>query len=290
MPTPVSATRDLDRAIVPLRRDRHRAAARREPNGVVHEVEQHLMDAFTIGIDIREILGKLIAHSHAAVGSCDIDLGHHLGHHRRERHLAPLQRHLSRLKRRQIEQLLHEPAEALGLGQHHLQRVRVGPLHPVQQVLQVRADRRDGGLQLVRDVGHEVATGALEVLEFGAHPIEGGRELAHLVAAARVHPLAVVAGLHLLRGRRPCRATAGSSHARATSPSAARSTTRASPPAGTATRTRRGTETSRRPARSRPCSERAPRRRRHSRPHPRSPPGPRRTRGASWCPRARDRR
>ena len=64
---------------------------------------------------------------------------------------------------------------------------RVGLLHAVEQVLQVRAERRDRRLELVRDVrdaGRDADCS--RSLELGAHPVEGGRELADLVARARV--------------------------------------------------------------------------------------------------------
>ena len=144
-------------------------------------------------------MGSCALDGHAAVRARDLDLGQHLGHERRERRLLAQQRQLTRLQTRELQQLLDQPSQAFGLRQHHLQRRGIGLLHAVQQVLQVRADRGDRRLELVGHVREQVATGLLEVLQLGAHPVERRRELSDLVARSRVHPLRVVAGLHLMR-------------------------------------------------------------------------------------------
>ena len=76
-----------------------------------------------------------------------------------ERDLLAEERHLARLQPGEVEQLLDQPAEPLGLRQHHLQRLGVRLLDAVEEVLEVRADRGDRRLQLVGDVRDQVAAG-----------------------------------------------------------------------------------------------------------------------------------
>ena len=54
----------------------------------------------------------------------------------------------------------------------------------------------------MRDVAHELAAACLDSLELGGHPVEGARELAHLVPSAGRHPVAVVPLRHPPGGRR----------------------------------------------------------------------------------------
>ena len=68
-----------------------------------------------------------------------------------------MQRDLARLELRQVEELLHEPAQAVALGEHDLERLTVGLLDAVEEVLQVGPDGGDRRLEFVGDVGDEVA-------------------------------------------------------------------------------------------------------------------------------------
>ena len=189
----------LDRAVVTVRLDAHLASLGGESDSVVDEVEDHLVHALGVGLDRREIVGHVAAHVDVAIGARHLDLRHHLRHQRAERDLLAAQRHLARLELREIEQLLHEAAESLGLRQHHLEDLGVRLLDAVEQVLQVRPDRGDRRLELVGDVGDQVAPRCLEELELRAHAVEGDRELSDLVARVRVDAGRVVAGLHATR-------------------------------------------------------------------------------------------
>ena len=71
--------------------------------------------------------------------------------------LGAVERQVAGLEARQLEQLVDEAPEPLRLREHDLERLRLGLLDAVQQVLQVRAERRDRRLQLVRDVRDERA-------------------------------------------------------------------------------------------------------------------------------------
>ena len=105
------------------------------------------------------------------------------------------------LQPREVEQLLDEPPEPLGLGECDLDRLRVGGRDAVGEVLEHRPQRADRRPQLVRDVGDEVAAHPLDVREVGGHRVEGARELADLVARAGGDAALVVAARHR-RGRR----------------------------------------------------------------------------------------
>jgi hypothetical protein len=142
---------------VALGLDADRPALRCEAHRVVDEVEEHLVHALGVGLDRGQVLGQVARERDVAIGARHLDLGHHLCHEGREGHLLTAQGHLAGFEPRQVEQLLDEPAEALGLSEHDLQDLRVRLLHAVEQVLQVRADRRDRRLQLVRDVRHQIA-------------------------------------------------------------------------------------------------------------------------------------
>jgi hypothetical protein len=160
------------------------------------------MEPFPVGRQPRQIGRDVVADVDPPAGQRDLDLGDQIVHERMQRQVLDPQRDLARFEPRQVEQLIDEAAQPLDLREHHLERRGVGLLHAVEQVLEMGADRRDRRLQLVTDVGDEVASTLLEVLEFGAHPVEGRRELADLVAAPRVDADRVVAHLHPASGRR----------------------------------------------------------------------------------------
>ncbi len=188
--------RDLDRTVPATGGHRDAAPVRGEPDRVVDEVEQDLVHALAVGREGREIERDVVADLDAAPRHRDVDLGDQVVHQRLERQLLDPERDLAGLEPRELQQLIHEPSEPLDLGQHHAERRGVGFLHAVEEVLQVRADRRDRRLELVGDVGHEVAAALLEMLELSPHPIERDGEPADLVAALRVHADGVVPRLH----------------------------------------------------------------------------------------------
>ena len=149
----------------------------REPHRVVEQVEQHLVHALAIGEHGREVARQVVGERHPRFGTGDLDLGEHLRDERSELHPLALERHVAGLEPGEIEELVHEASQTLGLHEHDLQRLPVGLFDAVEQVLQMRAQRRDRRLQLVRDVRDELAPKQLEALELLAHPVEGLGEL-----------------------------------------------------------------------------------------------------------------
>ena len=128
---------------------------------------------------------------------------------------------VTRLEPGEVEQLRHQPPEAVDLGEHRLQRRRVGRLDAVDDVLQHRVQRADRRAQLVRRRwrsarGARVSTSASSA----AMRLNASRQLAHLVAGGRLDPAVVAALGHVARRPRPSRAAGRSSRVRGTGPSA----------------------------------------------------------------------
>ena len=101
----------------------------------------------------------------------------------------------------EVQEVVDELGEPLGLGQGHLERGGIGLGDAVDEVLQLGAQSRDGRAQLVGDVRDEVPAGAVGLLELGGHDGEGLGQLPHLVAARGAHRTAVVPARHRLGGR-----------------------------------------------------------------------------------------
>ena len=144
------------------------------------------MHALAVGEHRRQVARQVVGELTPGSGRRDLDLGEHLRDERGELDALALERHVARLEPRQVQELVDEPPEPLGLHEHHLQRLGIGLLDAVEQVLQVRPQRRDRRLQLVRDVRDQLAAQPLEALELGAHPVERVGELADLVARVRL--------------------------------------------------------------------------------------------------------
>ena len=87
-------------------------------------------------------------------------------------------------------------AEPLGLVERRPQRHRVRLGDPVDEVLEHRAQRGERGAELVAHVGHQLAPLAVDGGQVLGHPVEGPRQLSHLVARGRGHPAGVVAPGH----------------------------------------------------------------------------------------------
>ena len=102
--------------------------------------------------------------------------------HRLDLERAPVERHAAGLEPGEVEQLLHQPTEPFDLRQHRAQRLGVGGLDAVDQVLEDRLQRGDRCAQLVADVGDEIAAHAIGLGELGRHLVERTRERADLVA------------------------------------------------------------------------------------------------------------
>ncbi len=97
----------------------------------------------------------------------------------------------------EVEQVLDQPTEPFGLVERRLQAGWVGFGDPVGQVLEQGAECGQRRPQLVRDVGDEVTSLAVDGGEVLSHRVERPSQLADLVAGARVHPPGVVAPRHL---------------------------------------------------------------------------------------------
>ena len=96
------------------------------------------------------------------------EFGHDIGKQRLDVRLRRLDRLLSRLEARQAQQVAHEPLHAVRLPRDDLEEAR-GLLrlrrHVVLQRLDVALDRGQRRAQLVRHVGHEVASHAIGVAQ-----------------------------------------------------------------------------------------------------------------------------
>ena len=178
----------LDRAVVSMRRHRDCPPAGVNAHGVVHQVEEHLVHA--LGDRHRPVGGRsgiALSTTHARPSRATSISDKDLGHERRQRHVSSRSSGSSPdSSRDRSSSCSIEPAQPLGLRQHHLQRGGVGLFDAVQQVLQVRPDRGDRRLELMGDVRDQVAAALLQVLELRAHPVERVRELPDLVAAIGV--------------------------------------------------------------------------------------------------------
>ena len=107
---------------------------------------------------------------------------------------------------REQEHVLHEAAHALDLQRHELLDAphlgRVGLVGEGEH-LELAADDRQRGAQLVRGVGDERRLAVERVLEAVEHVVEGLGQHAHLVVAGGdLHPRAEVAGVDARRHAR----------------------------------------------------------------------------------------
>ena len=96
----------------------------------------------------------------------------------------------------ELDDLLHQPGEALALGVHPAGEALhgLGVVGGVDDGVGEQLDRADRGLQLVADVGHEVAADRLDAALAGAVLDQGEDQL----AAQRGHPGGDVARWHSL--------------------------------------------------------------------------------------------
>src|SRR5574341_2075658 len=91
---------------------------------------------------------------------------HHLGQADR----PAMERDLAELEVGEVEQVVQEAIEALGVLVDYLQkRTRVLPiLEPsFQEGLKVSLDRREGGAELMGDIGHELGPDRFEAAQLG---------------------------------------------------------------------------------------------------------------------------
>jgi hypothetical protein len=111
-----------------------------------------------------------------------------------------VERHGARLQSGQVQQLRHQATQTFDLREHRPDRVRIGGLHAVGDVLELGLQRADRRAQLVRDVGDEVLAVPLDLGQLRRHDVEGPRQVAHLVRPPAVgDPHRVVAAGHRRR-------------------------------------------------------------------------------------------
>ena len=114
-----------------------------------------------------------------------------------------VQRHRARLDAGQVEQLLRHPQHALRLLVDDLSRAPLlgpGLQAAVDQRLAEADEARQRRLELMGDVGEEVALHPPRILNTLGHTVEGGSEQADLVGSADAHAPRVVARGDVLRG------------------------------------------------------------------------------------------
>jgi hypothetical protein len=97
----------------------------------------------------------------------------------------------------EVKEVLDQPAEPLGLVERRLQSGRIRLGDAVDEVLEDCTQRGQRRSQLVRDVGDQLASLAIDGGEVLGHPVERPSQLTHLVAGGGVHPSGVVAPCHL---------------------------------------------------------------------------------------------
>ena len=207
---------DHDAAVVAAGAHLDGAAARGVAHRVLEQVGDDLVHA--LGVAVGGEVAGLDVHRDRDGGLVQLLLAHRVLEQRLDAELGALERHRARLEPGQVEELLHEPAEPLDLGEHRAERLGIGLGDAVDEVLEHRLQRGDRRAQLVRHVGDEVAAHAVGLGELGGHLVERAGELADLVARGRGDPPARSRPWPSRRRRRPSRAAATSCPARGTTP------------------------------------------------------------------------
>ena len=92
---------------------------------------------------------------------------------------------LTLLRPRDGADVLGQPVQTLGAAVEGLERRCIQRTHAVLQRLEVGLDRRQRGAHLMREVGEDSPTGALDVTEPFGEVVDRGRELVELRAEAR---------------------------------------------------------------------------------------------------------
>jgi hypothetical protein len=176
------------------------AVGRAVAHGVVEQVRDELGQARPVGRH-REVRRQHVV-THASVASAHASLVHGIREKVRDPDLREVQRGDPGVDAREVEQVRDEGAEALGL----LQRAAQGPVvrgdDPVDEVLEQGALGGEGGAQLVRHRGHELAALGVGGGQIRGHGVEGPRQLPDLVGGGCRDALSVVASRHAPRGRR----------------------------------------------------------------------------------------
>ncbi|EAU64887.1 hypothetical protein STIAU_5392 [Stigmatella aurantiaca DW4/3-1] len=168
--------------------DVHPPTGRGVFDGVVEQVEEHLLDGPLIapGAQVRR---HMQLQANVLALGLRFDRVGGPGGRDREGHVGEPELHLARFEPGQLQQVLDELGEALGLAVddlHHLGGHGGVLQGPGLKCLRIAADGGDGGAQLVGDVGHEVLAHIFQPAQFGDVIEDGGA--ARQVPAERRHP------------------------------------------------------------------------------------------------------
>ncbi len=160
---------------------------------VVEDVDEQLAQPGGVAED-RQVTGHV--HVEAAGSSGARELGDGVPQQRAECEVVPIQLDHPRLEPRELEEVVDQAAQPLGLVERGREVVGVGGYDAVGEVLEQCGHRRERRTQLVGDGRDQVAALAVDGGEILRHPVEGRGELADLVGGRGPDPTRVVAPSH----------------------------------------------------------------------------------------------
>ena len=156
------------------RRDGDRPLRRGELDGIVQDVQQDLHQAVPVGPDRRQIRSDLPDDVQPFFGDPFRDDGQGVVEHLFDGQRLRPEMCLAQLDSGEGQEIVDEAVEALGVFMDRPQE-RTGLLPIVESALLERFDetddRREGGSDLVGDVGHEIGADPFELLE-SRHVVE----------------------------------------------------------------------------------------------------------------------
>jgi hypothetical protein len=169
-------------------------------HGIGDEVREHLLEPALVAHDLE--LGRLDddVEPNAALGGERLPLPRDVPEEHGGAHALALERHGTGLELREVEELLDEIREPLRLCKKTRKGVLVRDLDPVDQVLELRAQRTDRRPQLMRRVRDQISADAVDLGQLRGHAVEGTCQLAHLVTRGSRDPPLVVSASHRPRG------------------------------------------------------------------------------------------
>lgn len=167
------------------------------PDGVVDEVREHLMETLGIGRDHKAL--RTIDNDYGR-GRAEESLLNDRVDDADKLHWLEMQRDGSGFQARQVEQLLDESTQPVGLAQHCGQGLGLVLDHVVHEVLEVALDHGDGSPQLVADVRDQIPALLLQAGNMAGHLVERPTELADFVGTGRGDALFELSSGHRVRG------------------------------------------------------------------------------------------
>ena len=188
------------------------AAGPRVLDGVVQQVDQHLLDAVRVGLGHGRSGAGLHLQDHPAGPGPGGQFGR--GGPGQLRHVEgpALQVQGLRVGAGKDQQVVDQPDEAVGLALHRLQKsvTHGGVVHGASaEGLHGALDGGEGGAQLVGDVGHKVDLRLAGGPQAGGHVVEGPAQAAQLVVGANGHLLVELTPRHRPGGSRQAAQRAG---------------------------------------------------------------------------------